>query len=73
MQQNFRKKSRKLSLFHIEITLRTKRADNKLIVSKLVSKDPFSDETYFSDLGSQELFYFSLVKYHLQNVSRTCI
>lgn len=57
----------------MEMTLRMKRADNKLVLGKLVDQDPLSDEIYFSYPGSQELLYFSFVRYRLQNASRICI
>ena len=56
MQQNlWGKIKRKWSHLHMEITLRTKRSDNKLVVSKLVSQDPLFNETYFAYSSSQEL------------------
>lgn len=37
----------KLWLFHMEITFKMKRTDNKLVVNKLVGMDLFSEETDF--------------------------
>lgn len=37
--------------------LHFKRADNKLVVNKLMGMDLLSEETYFSDLGRQEVYF----------------
>lgn len=41
----------------MEITLKIKRADNKLVVNELVGMDLFSEETYFSFLGRQGVYF----------------
>lgn len=44
----------------MEITIKMKRADNKLIANKLVGVDLLSENTYFSYFGREEVcFSFS--------------